>query len=815
MTTRTILLRSGLAFVLTAWIWTTAAVAGDPEGKPAWTLKAKNKLENFQEVMNNSLIYTRGDDYITVIDPSAGAVKWEKKIEGFKEKAFRILWNDNMYIYGTKKEMVAVNLADGTEKYRLTLNKDVDPTDYVDYINTNNGVLINYKDNVGFYDLTNGKELWVRKDKNMVAANYVVFKNGNFLAFYGKNVAMIDYTTGADIWTRPDKGFSPSDYHQLGNGNFLVFYDKDVRLIDFATGKDLFAAGEESYKDLKYQWIWEPGNPDTPILLFLKNKTTLIGGKDGKVLWTAAARGSKDRGGVKEDKTCSEFVGHALVVYLEKSIVGVNWTDGKETWKEDVKDKDDVADAVVFTITDENNQPKAGLISFAGTLLKFDAATAEKSWKNPDGAIPTDIFRSSQDQGTLGGLKDGVFFGDIVKMPPIEGNDYMVVSYRLKLLSRSSGMHFYRVDLNTGKVKWHRHEPYISIGAIFGMKLENLLGAHLHGPFIYPDLNGFYICTSQGVQWFNLSDGQQVWYIKEYNFVLSMSYFSKPLEVSGESGYFGSKSIAAQWRHQMSMASINLNHEPIIDNGVVYTQGKEKIWAIDLKTGKELWKTGINGDVVQLPNEKRLHIDNGVLYAKTGYYLDENIVNGTRLEKPVVFYNKGDFGFIALDVRTGKVLWKYQDYDGNDPEYLYGVKITKDQLEKGKDSDCALKKLKVGTIYNIFERENYRMFVGQDGLAGVAAGSDNPCKSSWRIKGNIKNVMDIEDLKSGKSVGVFFINNLKKFVVNMDKDLYCFDEAGQKVLWKAGVGGSTKLSTTSGFVYDVDGKQLNAYKLTN
>lgn len=804
MKTRMILLRSGLALVLTAWMWNQEAVAGDPEGKPAWTIKAKNTLDNFQEVMDHTLIYSRSDDYITVIDPAAGAVKWEKKIEGFKEKAFRILWNDHLYIYGTKKEMVAVNLADGSEHYRLTLNKDVDPTDYVDYINTDHGVLINYKDNVGFYDLTNGKELWVRKDKNMVAANYMVFKNGNFLAFYGKTVAMIDYKTGADIWTRPDKGFSPPDYHQLGNGNFLVFYDEDVRLIDFSTGKDLFAAGEQSNKDLKYQWVWEPNNPDTPLLLFLKNKTTLVAGKDGRMLWTAAAKGSKDRGGVKEDKTCSEFVGNALVVFLEKSIIGVNWTDGKEMWREDVKDKDDVADAVIFKLEDAQGQPTAGLISFAGILLKFDAATGAKTWKNPDGAIPTDIFRSSTDKNTLGALKDGVFFGDIIKILPIEGNDYMVVSYRLKLLSRTSGMHFYRVDMSTGKVQWQRHEPYISIGAILGMKLENLLGMHLQGPFIYPELNAFYVSTSQGVQWFSLADGQQIWILKE-SMMISMMYYSKPLEGT---------SIAAQWRYQQSQAYINLNHEPIISQGVIYIAGKEKIWALDLKSGKELWKTSIHGDVVHLPNEKRMYIDNDVLYAKTGYYLDENIVNGTRVEKPAVFYNKGDFGFIALDVKTGQVLWKYQDFDGNDPEYLYGIKVSKDQLEKNKDSDCKLKKLKVGTIYNIFEREQYRMFVGQDGLAGVAAGSDNPCKSSWRIKGSIKNVMDIEDLKSGKSVGVFFIDDLRFFLVNMDKDLYCFDEVGQKVLWKAGVGGLTKLSTTSGLIYDVDGKQLKAYKLT-
>lgn len=791
--------------LLAAFVWAHHAYAGDPEGKPAWTIKAKNKLENFTEVMGNTLIYTRDGDYITVIDPKAGAVKWEKKIDGFKESAFRIIWNDNMYIYGTKKEMVALNLADGTEKYRFAMNKDVDPTDYVDYLNTENGALINFKNAVGFYDLTNGKELWVRKDKGMNAASYKVFKNGNFLAFYSKNVAMIDYKTGADIWTRNDQGFTPSMYNQIGNGNFFAFYEKDVRLIDFTTGKDLFSAGEESNKDLKYQYVWEPENPDTPILFFLKNKTTLVSGKDGKVLWTFAAKGSKDRGGVKEDKTCAEFVGNALVVYLEKTIACVNWTNGKETWKEDFKDKDDVTDAVVFTMTDENNKPTAGLISFAGTLLKFDAATAEKSWKNPDGAIPTDIFRSSQDKGTLGSLKDGVFFGDIIKILPIDGNDYMVVSYRLKLLSRTSGMHFYRVDMSTGKVKWHRHEPYVSIGAILGMTLENLLGGALYGPVIFKDLDAFYVQTVGVNQWLSLKDGQELWKLKE-NLMQSMVYFSKPLE---------GRDIVSQWRYQQSQAHMNLNHEPIIDNGVVYLQGKEKIWAIDIKTGKELWKCGINGNVVQAPNstEKRMILKDGVIYCKTGYYLDENIVNGTRVEKPQVFYNQGDFGYIAVDVKTGKVLWKYQDYDGNDPEYLYGFKFSKDELEKGKNSECKLKNLKVGTIYNIVERENYRMFVGQDGLAGVAYGTDNPCKSSWRIKGNIKNLIDIHNLKTGKNHSVFFIDDMKRFLVNMDKDLYYFDETGQKVLWKAKTGGETKLSLSSGYVFDRDGKELKAYKL--
>ena len=771
------------ALILAAFVWTNTAFAGDPEGKPAWTIKAKNKLENFMEVVGNTLIYTRDGDYITVIDPKAGAVKWEKKIEGFKDKAFRMIWNDNMYIYGTKKEMVALNLADGTEKYRLALNKDVDPTDYVDYITTSNGVLINYKDNVGFYDLTEGKELWLRKDKGMSAASYLVFKNGNFLAFYSKTVSMIDYKTGTDVWSRQDKGFMPSDYKQLGNGNFLVFYDKDVRLIDFATGKDIFSAGEESNKDLKYQYVWEPGNPDTPILLFLKNKTTLISGKDGKVLWTIAAKGNKDRGGVKEDKKCSEFAGNALLVYLDKTVACINWTTGEEKWKETVKDNDDIKDINLYLMNDENKKPVSGMISLRGGLLKFSATDGSKLWQTPDES----------------------FYGDILFIDPIENNDVLITSYKLKLFSKTSGMHFYRMDMNAGKIAWHTHEPYLTLGAILGKTVEQVYGSNFFGPFVYKDLNAFMLMTNQqGVQWYSLADGKEQWRLKE-NMVYGMTYNSKPLE---------GVDIVSQWKFAMGEAVKALNHLPLFENGIMYLAGDEKIWAMDIKTGKKVWDVKINGDVAQLSqDQKNMMIKDGVLYCKTGFYLDENILNGTRVEKPVVFYNKGDFGFIAVDIKTGKVIWKYQDYEGSDPEYLFGMKISKDELEKGKNSECKLKNLKVGTIFNIKERENYRMFLGQDGIAGVVFGADNPCKSSWRIKGNIKNMMDIQELKTGKSFGVFFLDSSKRFLVNMDKDLYYFDEAGQKVLWKAGIGGMTKLSLASGYVFDVDGKELKAYKL--
>lgn len=808
----------GVTVLLLSLVLLRGAFAGDDMAKatPAWKIKAKNKLENIQEVLGGQAFFSREGDYVSVINAADGKIRWEKQLKGFKDKKSLIVVEDDQVAFTTKKEFVVLSMNDGSEIARTPFKKDprsgkeVSESDFVESLRTKFGFINIFQKSVTFTDFK-GNEMWTRGDENMSAANYKLFENGNFLAFYSKSVAMIDYKTGNDLWNRNDQGFMPDYYHQIKSGHFVVFYEKSVRLVDFDSGRDLFASAEPSTGDLKYSWYRTAADNDA-IIVFLKKSTVLVDGKNGKLLWSAAVKGSEARGGVKKDEVCAESIGNAAVIYLDKQAVGVNCLTGKQTWKEDVKDDDEIADAASYTYS-ENDQIVAGLVSVNRVLIRYDVGTAEKVWRTPDNS----------------------FIGQMVNQYRIEGDEFLFVSGRRAFLmtNKELGVHMYRVNITNGTIQWHTQTRAGWSNAI-GKNAKSTYASVASGPFIFKEKNLIALVTNMGLALINLTNGSVCskdgkwepskigdwkapgFVYESYKMIYSSTIIPPTAQTVNLIAVYSSAFSAMR-----NMSFVNLNPDPVIVGDVMYVCAStdEKVVAVDIKNGKKLWECDVDGPIVKLPFSRGLAVKDGNVFVRTGFYLDENILFGANNPKPIPFGDKGKFGFAGIDGKTGKVMWKYQDFDKMDPVYLVDVVTDKAYAEKAQNGNCSQKKLKLGLVGINIDRPSYMLIGGGSGVAGIQHDASDPCKALWHIDDDFTQATVAFELGAGTTAVMLFANDVKRAVVCSNSNFYLVDETAHKVLWKAKKEANklfpALVSTKAGLVLDVDGKEMTAYKFVN
>lgn len=804
-------------------LWLCSAVSTDlysgdeiSKASPAWKIKTKNKLENIQEVLGGQAFFSREGDYVSVINAADGKIRWEKQLKGFKEKKSLIVVENDQVAFTTKKEFVVLNMNDGSEKSRTPFKKDprsgkeVSESDFVESVKTKFGFINIFQKSVTFTDFK-GNEMWTRGDENMSAANYKLFENGNFLAFYSKSVSMIDYNNGNDLWSRNDQGFMPDYYHQIKSGHFVVFYEKSVRLVEFDSGKDLYASSEPGSGDLKYSWYKTAADNDA-IIVFLKKSTVLVDGKNGKLLWSAAVKGSEERGGVKKDEVCAESVGNAAVIYLEKQAVGVNCLTGAQTWKEDVKDDDEIADAASYTYS-ENDRIVAGLVSVNKVLIRYDVATAEKVWRTPDNS----------------------FIGQMVAQYKIDGDEFLFVSGKRAFLmtNKELGVHMYRVNITDGTIKWHTQSRAGWSNAV-GKNAKSTYASVASGPFIFKEKNLIALVTNMGLALINLTDGTVCskdgkwqaskigdWKAPGFAYESYKMIYSSAIVPPAPQTVNLVAVYAGAFSSMRNMSFVNLNPDPVIVGDVMYVCASmdEKVVAVDIKSGKKLWECEVNGPIVKLPFSQGLAVKDGNVFVRTGFYLDENILFGVNNPKPTPIGDKGDFGFVGIDCKTGKVMWKYQDFDKMDPVYLVDVVTDKAYAEKAQNGNCSQKKLKLGLVGINIDRPSYMLIGGGNGIAGIQRDANDPCKALWHIDDDFTAATVAFELGAGTTAVMLFANDAKRAVVCSNKNLYLVDEAAHKVLWMAKKEADklfpALVSAKAGLLLDVDGKEMSAYSIVN
>lgn len=99
--------------------------------------------------------------------------------------------------------------------------------------------------------------------------------------------------------------------------------------------------------------------------------------------------------------------------------------------------------------------------------------------------------------------------------------------------------------------------------------------------------------------------------------------------------------LAVQWVHQFSDGPIPLQSAPIVHAGRMFVTAPPQVLALDLRTGRTLWKRDVEVDRIG-PNEKRAPAPN-----RGPALLGDRLFVGTR-----------DARLLALSATTGEVLWE-------------------------------------------------------------------------------------------------------------------------------------------------------------
>jgi polyvinyl alcohol dehydrogenase (cytochrome) len=281
------------------------------------------------------------------------------------------------------------------------------------------------------------------------------------------------------------------------------------------------------------------------------------------------------------------------------------------------------------------------------------------------------------------------------------------------------------------------------------------------------------------------------------------------------------------WRTQMDddTAAI-MTGSPTIDDGVVYTGVSSKtehidiapafrgsVEALDLKTGKILWKTymvpeGFNGAAVWSSQPVVDH-KTGMLYVTTGnsysvpvgYCVNPGDVNCTALP-PDAYVDS----IVALSMKTGKVVWAHRtlnadtwtmskpnsspDFDFGDGAHLFTTTIN------GKMTDVVAAGQKSGMYYALEPATGELIWATQAGPGGVLGGIEwGSTMDGKRIYASISN-------GSHKSYTYTTYDKQKK--ITTGGLFVALDSSTGKILWQTAAPEDPKY-ITDGFVSSANG----------
>ncbi len=147
----------------------------------------------------------------------------------------------------------------------------------------------------------------------------------------------------------------------------------------------------------------------------------------------------------------------------------------------------------------------------------------------------------------------------------------------------------------------------------------------------------------------------------------------------------------AQWLRQFSQP---LN-QPSVVRGVVYAGGTGKdpaVYALDAKTGKTLWKTAVDNQVMTTPV-----VHNGVVYVGSGNH-DFPVASVPSYGVKIV-RGSGSSAIYALSAKTGAVLWTHRTRGEDMPTFVYANHLI--YVANGGDEVLALSPETGATVWKL------------------------------------------------------------------------------------------------------------------
>ncbi|MDX5449032.1 MAG: PQQ-binding-like beta-propeller repeat protein [Bacteroidota bacterium] len=298
----------------------------------------------------------------------------------------------------------------------------------------------------------------------------------------------------------------------------------------------------------------------------------------------------------------------------------------------------------------------------------------------------------------------------------LENGDILRVDVAFKITSDMGKVRVTRIK--NCNVTWQQQYDLKAVQKLCGSKLASgkWFNYNTHAAAVYVDaiLKGdILFVVGEGIVAIDLKNGNVLW--------------TTTFDTSD-------KSFGLTAKQTLHMASI-----PVITDDAIFladlSKGEKVIKRLDLKSGKEVWRSSElkKDDVV--PN---MGLVDGVLICQLGGYLLQEVMNGNG-DCMIKNDLKGNYGILALDPETGQELWNTQKMKKQLTDD-FGDKISNIVLEKntvfafGKKALMALdpktgkeirsteiKKLKTGdAILLEYDKDNDQLLiVAEEGLSSV------------------------------------------------------------------------------------------------
>jgi hypothetical protein len=575
---------------------------------PTWKVELDDPVQLYEFLRDGKYLFFNSDEYAWLYDASTGQKVWSLEVKGYEKKGVHELVGER-YLVGTSKGLNCYDAITGQLLWQKEY-KGIDQDDYMSLEFIENICVLRYGEPHLGIDLETGNEIWrldIRYDGSL--ADRGTF-NYSFLSQQRKMLVM-------------EKGDKVSLFD-------VVSGKKVLELKDYEINGDLVKENKS--------WMYKA--PDQKyVLVVLDDGAAVVDIVNNREL-------VKKKFDIDGDYEILLPTATGCAVFGDKQIVHFDFTAG--TTLDVPYSIDDMRTYRLYAVGDQDIL----LIGAKDRMAAVDLRAAKLLWQT---------------------AKDDLQFdGYAHRYIKQEGEDAIITYNSTKLtgtVGTGTALYLISVNLLTGKLNWRVHSAHWE-GAITGLArtMGKLAGAL--ASFVGPKSGGRQISASFGYD--NIGFDYDV---KEVGGNLLVMNFNKVTMINPETGKSGGEGFCmvepatgrVVYRSYFEMKNnsswgaagqgvVAHTPEPLFIDNAVYVCGNARVMAFDVNEGKRLWvvekelKDGYPTDIVVI---------DGVVYVKFGKDpvkpgLEKNSI---RLDSP---WEKDPHGFAAIDVATGKLLWRVE-----------------------------------------------------------------------------------------------------------------------------------------------------------
>lgn len=292
-------------------------------------------------------------------------------------------------------------------------------------------------------------------------------------------------------------------------------------------------------------------------------------------------------------------------------------------------------------------------------------------------------------------------------------NDWWSVDYYYEINNTvliTSGANFYSIDLGTGKTQWKDKLPYQINRSGIGINDQYFFSGYLYQeeikpwiyrgdvnlenylPLIQPNIDSLYLMPFSNVVGYveemAISKDEHgdelllipyLQFVSEYDYLRLLSLYDLTKEI-----YIFDKILISNEGYTPFQG------QPKIFDNKIYLSCAERLYCLDLYTGEKIWdypfenglfRYDISGDIL-VANGEDTYLYGFDPWTGEVLWKEESAGRPSELKflNGVVYYTTGGDGRLhAVDIRTGKHIWKLKcpdkNYDANHPFKSDGVAV--------------------------------------------------------------------------------------------------------------------------------------------